>query len=175
MYDVFVFFCQHANAGNKAFRLVTLVGSPGLMLIIYYWGPVAFTWELFHRKHLNGCPLNVFQIKKLVILCSWPYEIILAIYVDHKQCLIICMTILETNSHALLWRSSVKNSRQEPTPSNGSAPQNMAAPPARRVLGMRTRSFNKTGFHWLIDLIVMPRHMRHVATVQSRRILGKKM
>ena len=28
----------------------------------------------------------------------------------------------------------------------------MAAPPARRVLGMRTRSFNKTGFDWLIDL-----------------------
>ena len=27
----------------------------------------------------------------------------------------------------------------------------MAAPPARRVLGMRTRSFNKTGFDWLIE------------------------
>ena len=51
----------------------------------------------------------------------------------------------------LSWRSSVKNSRQEPTPSNGSLPQSMAAPPARRVLGMRTRSFNKTGFDWLID------------------------
>ena len=49
------------------------------------------------------------------------------------------------------WRSSVKKSRQEPTPSNGSAPQSMAASPARRVLGMRTRSFNKTGFDWLID------------------------
>ena len=49
------------------------------------------------------------------------------------------------------WRSSVKNSRQEPTPSNRSAPQSMAAPPARRVLGMRTCSFNKTGFDWLID------------------------
>ena len=46
---------------------------------------------------------------------------------------------------------TVKNSRQEPTPSNGSLPQSMAAPPARRVLGMRTRSFNKTGFDWLID------------------------
>ena len=33
-------------------------------------------------------------------------------------------------------RSSVKNSRQKPTPTNGSAPQSMAAPPARRVLGM---------------------------------------
>ena len=44
------------------------------------------------------------------------------------------------------WRSSVKNSRQEPTPSNGSAHQSMAAPQAWRVLGMRTRSFNKTGF-----------------------------
>ena len=53
----------------------------------------------------------------------------------------------------LSWRSSVKNSRQELTPSNGSLPQSMAAPPARRVLGMRTRSFNKTGFDWLIDLV----------------------
>ena len=35
-------------------------------------------------------------------------------------------------------------------PSNGSAPRSMAAPPARRFLGMRTRSFNKTGFD-LID------------------------
>ena len=51
----------------------------------------------------------------------------------------------------LSWRLSVKNSRQEPTPSNGSLPQSMAAPPARRVLGMRTCSFNKTGFDWLID------------------------
>ena len=50
----------------------------------------------------------------------------------------------------------LKNSRQEPTPSNGSAPQSMAAPPARRVLGMRTRSFNKTGFDWLIDLVSEP-------------------
>ena len=52
------------------------------------------------------------------------------------------------------WRSSVKNSRQEPTPSNGSAPQSMAAPPARRVLGMCTRSFNKTGFDWWIDWLI---------------------
>ena len=37
-----------------------------------------------------------------------------------------------------------------PTPSNGSAPQSMAAPPARCILGMRNRSFNKTGFDWLI-------------------------
>ena len=49
------------------------------------------------------------------------------------------------------WRSSEKNSRQEPTPSYGSAPQSMAAPQARRVLGMRTRSFHKTGFDWLVD------------------------
>ena len=49
------------------------------------------------------------------------------------------------------WHFVLKNSRQEPTPSNGSLPQSMAAPPARRVLGMRTRSFNKTGFDWLID------------------------
>ena len=54
----------------------------------------------------------------------------------------------------LSWRSSVKNSRQEPTPSNGSLLQSMAAPPARRVLGMRTRSFNKTGFDWLIDWLI---------------------
>ena len=52
------------------------------------------------------------------------------------------------------WRSSVKNSRQEPTPSNRSAPQSMAAPPARRVLGICTRSFNKTGFDWLIDWLI---------------------
>ena len=43
------------------------------------------------------------------------------------------------------------NPQQQPTPSNGSAPQSRAAPPALRVLGMRTRSFNKTGFDWLID------------------------
>ena len=53
----------------------------------------------------------------------------------------------------LSWRSSVKNSRQEATPSYGSLPQSMAAPPAQRVLGMRTRSFNKTGFDWFIWLI----------------------
>ena len=52
------------------------------------------------------------------------------------------------------WRSSVKNSRQEPTPSNESAPQSMAAPQARRVLGMCTRSFNKTGFDWLIVILI---------------------
>ena len=49
------------------------------------------------------------------------------------------------------WRSSVKNSRQEPTPSNRSTPQSMTAPPAQLVLGMRTRSFIKTGFDWLIN------------------------
>ena len=30
----------------------------------------------------------------------------------------------------------------------------LSAPPARRVLGMRTRSFNKTGFDWLIDWLI---------------------
>ena len=49
------------------------------------------------------------------------------------------------------WRSSVKNSWQEPTLFNGSAPQSMAAPPAGRVLGMRTRLFNKTGCGWVIS------------------------
>ena len=73
-------------------------------------------------------------------------------------CFIISVIYLLYYSEAgtqdrLSWRSSVKNSRQEPTPSNGSLPQSMAAPPARRVLGMRTRSFNKTGFDWLIDLL----------------------
>ena len=68
-----------------------------------------------------------------------------------KQDLKVCGLSEAGTQDRLLWRSSVKNSRQEPTPSNGSLPQSMAAPPARRVLGMRTRSFNKTGFDWLID------------------------
>ena len=62
---------------------------------------------------------------------------------------------INVDLYRLSWRSSVKNSRQEPTPSNGSLPQSMAAPPARRVLGMRTRSFNKTGFDWLIDWLII--------------------
>ena len=68
-----------------------------------------------------------------------------------KQDLQVCGLSEAGTQDRLLWRSSVKNSRQEPTPSNGSLPQSMAAPPALRVLGMRTRSFNKTGFDWLID------------------------
>ena len=68
-----------------------------------------------------------------------------------KQDLKVCGLSETGTQDRLSWRSSVKNSRQEPTPSNGSLPQSMAAPPARRVLGMRTRSFNKTGFDWLID------------------------
>ena len=70
-----------------------------------------------------------------------------------KQDLKVCGLSEAGTQDRLSWRSSVKNSRQEPTPSNGSLPQSMAAPPARRVLGMRTRSFNKTGFDWLIDWI----------------------
>ena len=66
-----------------------------------------------------------------------------------KQDLKVCGLSEAGTQDRLSWRSSVKNSRQEPTPSNGSLPQSMAAPPARRVLGMRTRSFNKTGFDWL--------------------------
>ena len=62
-----------------------------------------------------------------------------------KQDLKVCGLSEASTQDRVSWRSSVKNSRQEPTPSNGSAPQSMAAPPARRVLGMRTRSFNKTG------------------------------
>ena len=68
-----------------------------------------------------------------------------------KQDLKVCGLSEAGTQDRLSWRSSVKNSRQEPTPSNGSLPQSMAEPPARRVLGMRTRSFNKTGFDWLID------------------------
>ena len=68
-----------------------------------------------------------------------------------KQYFKVCGLCEAGTQDRLSWRSSVKNSRQEPTPSNGSLPQSMAAPPARRILGMRTRSFNKTGFDWLID------------------------
>ena len=73
-----------------------------------------------------------------------------------KQDLKVCGLSEAGTQDRLSWRSSVKNSRQEPTPSNGSLPQSMAAPQARRVLGMRTRSFNKTGFDWLIDWPLLP-------------------
>ena len=63
-----------------------------------------------------------------------------------KQDLKVCGLSEAGTQDRLSWRSSVKNSRQEPTPSIGSLPQSMAAPLARRVLGMRTCSFNKTGF-----------------------------
>ena len=63
-----------------------------------------------------------------------------------KQDLKVCGLSEAGTQDRLSWKSAVKNSRQEPTPSNGSLPPSMAAPPARRVLGMRTRSFNKTGF-----------------------------
>ena len=68
-----------------------------------------------------------------------------------KQDLKVCGLSEAGTQDRLSWRSSVKNSRQEPTPTNGSLLQSLAAPPARCVLGMRTRSFNKTGFDWLID------------------------
>ena len=70
-----------------------------------------------------------------------------------KQDLKVCGLSEAGTQDRVSWGSSVKNSRQEPTPSNGSAPQSIAAPPARRILVMRTRSFNKTGFDWLIDLV----------------------
>ena len=70
-----------------------------------------------------------------------------------KQDLKVCGLSEAGTQDRLSWRSSVKNSQQEPTPSNGSLPQSMTAPPAQRFLGMRTRSFNKTGFDWLIDWI----------------------
>ena len=63
-----------------------------------------------------------------------------------KQDLKVCGLSEAGTQDRVSWRSSVKNNRQEPTPSNGSTPQSMAAPPARRVLGMRARSLNKTGF-----------------------------
>ena len=72
-----------------------------------------------------------------------------------KQDLKVCGLSEAGTQDRLSWRSSVKNSRQEPTPSNGSLLQSMAAPPARRLLGMRTRSFNKTGFDWLIDQMLI--------------------
>ena len=83
-----------------------------------------------------------------------------------KQDLKVCGLSEAGTQDRLSWRSSVKNSRHEPTP-NGSLPQSMAAPPAQRFLGMRTRSFNKTGFDWyhmwrVTDLFVMPYHMWRV-------------
>ena len=75
----------------------------------------------------------------------------------------------------LSWRSSVKNSRQEPTPSNGSLPQSMAAPPARRVLGMRTRSFNKTGFDWLIDWLMLFLFGTCIWSMNSTELIGVKL
>ena len=68
-----------------------------------------------------------------------------------KQDLKVCGLSEAGTQDRVSWRSSVKNSRQEPAPSNGSAPRIMAVPPAWRILGMRTRSLNKTGFDWLID------------------------
>ena len=71
-----------------------------------------------------------------------------------KQDLKVCGLSEAGTQDRVSWRSSVKNSWQEPTLSNGSAPQSMAGPPARRILGMHTRSFNKTGFDWLIDRLI---------------------
>ena len=68
-----------------------------------------------------------------------------------KQDLKLCGLSEAGPQDRVSWRSSVKNSQQEPTQSNGRAPQIMAAHPARCVPGMRTRSFNKTGFDLLID------------------------
>ena len=72
-----------------------------------------------------------------------------------KQDLKVCGLSEAGTQDRLSWRSFVKNSRLEPTPSNGSLPQSMAAPPAQRVLGMHTCSFNKTGFDWLIDWLML--------------------
>ena len=71
-----------------------------------------------------------------------------------KQDLKVCGLSEAGTQDRVSWRSSLKNSRQEPTPSNGSAPQSTAVPPARQILGMRTRSLNKTGFDWLIDWLM---------------------
>ena len=69
-----------------------------------------------------------------------------------KQDLKVCGLSEAGTQDRVSWKSSVKNSRQEPTPSNGNAPQSMAAPPTRRVLGMHTRSLTKLDLiDWLID------------------------
>ena len=70
-----------------------------------------------------------------------------------KQDLKVCGLSEAGTQDRVSWRSSVKNSWQEPTLTIGSAPQSMAAPQARCVLGMRTCAFNKTGFDWLIDCL----------------------
>ena len=51
-----------------------------------------------------------------------------------KQDLKVCGLFEAGTQDRVSWRSSVKNSRQEPTPSNGSASQSMAAPLTQRVL-----------------------------------------
>ena len=73
-----------------------------------------------------------------------------------KQDLKVCGLSEAGTQDRVSWRSSVKNSWQEPTPSNGGSPQSMAASPAGRVLGMRICSFNKTGFDdwWLFHFTV---------------------
>ena len=68
-----------------------------------------------------------------------------------KQDLKVCGLSEAGTQDRLSWISSVKNNQQEPTPSNRSLPQSMAAPLAWHVLGMRSRSFNKPGFDWLIE------------------------
>ena len=89
-----------------------------------------------------------------------------------KQDMKVCGLSEAGTQDRLSWRSSVKNSRQEPTPSNGSLLQSMAAPPARRVLGMRTRSFNKTGFDWLIDWLIQPKiGQSHLSAFMALKII----
>ena len=89
-----------------------------------------------------------------------------------KQDLKVCGLSEVGTQDRLSWRSSVKNSRQEPTLSNGSRPQSMATPPAQRVLGMRTRSFNKTGFDWLIDWLTIPLYFVLLRQVPAAHLIG---
>ena len=103
-----------------------------------------------------------------------------------KQDLKVCGLSEAGTQDRVSWRSSVCHlCRQEPTLSNGSAPQSMAAPLARRVLGMHTRSFNKTGFDWLIagslrteginvwcELIVVPESFSVNSATKQQQIWG---
>ena len=62
-----------------------------------------------------------------------------------KQDLKVCGLSEACIQDRVSWRSSVKNGRQEPSPSNGSAPQSMAAPPAQRILAWFTQAWKSHG------------------------------
>ena len=69
-----------------------------------------------------------------------------------KQDLKVCGLSEAGTQDRLSWRSSVKNSWQEPTPSNGSLPQSMAAPPHGAFWGCAPAPLTKLDLiDWLID------------------------